>query len=51
MIEQGDVEVINYLTKEMWYDVLTKPKQGKAFRGDRSVLMNYLVKYEDSKDW
>ena len=39
-IEQGDVEVTYCINKEMWSDVLTKPKQGKEFREDRPLLMN-----------
>ena len=35
----------------MWYDVLTKPKQGKVFCKDRAVLINCLIDYEDSGDW
>ena len=31
----------------MWSDVLTKPKQGKGFRVDRSHLMNLMEDYDD----
>ena len=31
----------------MWVDVLTKPKQGKAFRRDRAKLMNCLIDWQE----
>ena len=34
-------------TEEMWCDVLTKPKQGLAFRKDRAMLMNCPVDWTD----
>ena len=34
----------------MWLDVLTKPKQGKGFRMDRSMLMNVPEVYNDEKE-
>ena len=39
-VEKGDVKIEHLGTEEMWADVLTKPKQGKAFRRDRAKLMN-----------
>ena len=36
--------------KRMWVDILTKPKQGVAFREDRSVLMNCAVDYTDTEE-
>ena len=35
----------------MWYDVLTNPKQVKALREDRSMLLNFLFDYEYSEYW
>ena len=35
----------------MWFDVLTNPKQGKAFHEDRTVLSNFPVDYENTEDW
>ena len=34
----------------MWSDVLTKPKQGKGFRVDRSWLMNCDENYDDDQE-
>ena len=34
----------------MWSDVLTKPKQGKGFRVDRSMLMNVPEVYNDEEE-
>jgi hypothetical protein len=39
MIEQGEVEVQHCPTKEMWSDILTKPKQGREFFLMRSKLL------------
>ena len=38
-VEQGDVIIKHKITEDMWCDILTKPKQGKSFRIDRSKLM------------
>jgi len=38
-VEQGDVVIEHKDTEDMWSDILTKPKQGKSFRKDRSRLM------------
>ena len=34
-------------TEDMWVDVLTKPKQGKAFRKDRAKLMNCALDWQE----
>ena len=39
-VEKGDVKIEHLGTEDMWVDILTKPKQGKAFRRDRAKLMN-----------
>ena len=49
-IEQGDVSIKWASTDKMWSDVLTKPKQGKGFRQDRSVLMNCDEDYNDEEE-
>ncbi len=49
-IEQGDVSIKWAPTDKMWSDVLTKPKQGKGFRQDRSVLMNCDEDYNDEEE-
>ena len=46
-VDSGEVEIAHRPTNEMWSDVLTKPKQGKAFRIDRSMLMNCCEDYSD----
>ena len=46
-VDKGDV-VINHLgTEDMWVDVLTKPKQGKPFRKDRSKIMNCPLDWQE----
>ena len=39
-IEKGEVEVKYFPTEQMWSDILTNPKQGKAFREIRAQLIN-----------
>lgn len=46
-IERQELTVEHCPTEEMWCDVLTKPKQGLAFRRDRAMLMNCPVDWED----
>jgi hypothetical protein len=48
-IESGEMSVEYKPTGEMWCDVLTKPKQGQAFRKHRAMLMNCDVDYCDIK--
>ena len=50
MIEQGEVSIDWTPTDKMWSDVLTKPKQGKGFRQDRSMLMNCEEDYDDERE-
>jgi hypothetical protein len=40
------VSIHHQPTDKMWSDVLTKPKQGKGFRLDRSTLMNVPEVYD-----
>jgi hypothetical protein len=47
-IADGNLEVIYCPTEMMWADVLTKPKQGKPFRLNRSHLMNIPFNYDDN---
>ena len=42
-IEEGEVSVEYKPTTEMWTDINTKPKQGRSFRVDRSLMMNCPV--------
>lgn len=46
-IAQGDVVVEHLPTTELSIDVISKPKQGLPFRGDRAMLMNCPVDLED----
>jgi hypothetical protein len=46
-VESGEVSIQHRGTKEMWSDVLTKPKQGLGMRQDRAELMNCPVDYDD----
>ena len=46
-VAKGEVVIVHKSTKEMWADVLTKPKQGTPFRVDHSLLMNCPVNVPD----
>ena len=46
-VEDGDVVVKHMPTEEMWIDVNTKPKIGKPYRIDRSMIMNCPVDVPD----
>ena len=46
-VEQGEVKIEHLGTKSMWVDILTKPKQGSAFRTDRAKLMNCPVDWQE----
>ena len=39
-VEHEEVAIEYCLTKEMWTDANTKPKQGTPFRVDRSKMLN-----------
>jgi hypothetical protein len=49
-VDQGEVNIQHQPTDKMWSDVLTKPKQGKGFRLDRSMLMNVPEVYNDEEE-
>ena len=46
-VDQGEVKIEHLGTEDMWVDMLTKPKQGKAFRIDRAKLMNCPVDWQE----
>ena len=46
-VDSGEVSIKHRPTNEMWSDVLTKPKQGHAFKMDRAMLMNCPLEYDD----
>jgi hypothetical protein len=49
-VDDGETQVIDCPTENMWSDVLTKPLQGMAFKKMRAVLMNCSVNYEEDKE-
>ncbi len=49
-VEAGEVSIEHKPTDQMWSDVLTKPKQGAAFRKDRAMLMNCDEEYNDDRE-
>ena len=49
-IDKGEFEVHHEPSERMWSDMLTKPKQGMAFRVDRSHLMNVPEDYNDDEE-
>ena len=46
----GEVEVKYEPTGKMWTDILAKPKQGKAFRKMRGMMMNIAEDYDDGME-
>ncbi len=48
-MDDGEVQVLDCPTGEMWADVLTKPLQGMAFRTMQAKLMNCAVDYKDEE--
>jgi hypothetical protein len=53
-IEKGEVRLEHCPTEEMWADLNTKPRQGKAFAAFRGMLMGIETDYNDAvheKDW
>ena len=49
-VAQGDIEVKHMPTDKMWIDCHTKPKQGRPWRIDRSMLMNIPEDYYDDEE-
>ena len=47
-VDRGEIEPRHCPTHMMWCDMQTKPKQGKAFKVDRSHLMNVPEDYDDA---
>ena len=46
----GEVSIEYEPTEKMYSDVLTKPKQGKAFHRDRAMLMKCADDYDDIEE-
>ena len=49
--QKGDLEIHYEPSGCMWSDMLTKPKQGKAFREFRGQLMNVAEDYDDKIEY
>ncbi|KAL3804532.1 hypothetical protein HJC23_002571 [Cyclotella cryptica] len=49
-VDSGEVDIRYVPTEQMWSDILTKPKQGKGFRVDRSHLMNVPEDYDEEEE-
>ena len=49
-VDRGEVSVEYQPTEKMYSDVLTNPKQGKAFRIDQAMLMNCSEDYDDNEE-
>jgi hypothetical protein len=49
-IAKGEIDLEHCPTEEMWADVLTKPRQGKAWIVFRSMLMGIPEDYNDEKE-
>jgi hypothetical protein len=49
-VDRGEVSVEYQPSDKMYSDVLTKPKQGKAFCKDRAMLMNCSENYNDNEE-
>ena len=49
-VAQGDIEVKHMPTDKMWIDCHTKPKQGRPWRVDISMLMNIPEDYDDEEE-
>jgi len=47
VVARDEIEIEHCPTEDMWCDVMTKPKQGLAFRRDRAAIMNCAVDWED----
>jgi hypothetical protein len=49
-IAKGEIELEHCPTEEMWADMNTKPRQGRAFIVFRSMLMGIPEDYNDEKE-
>ena len=50
-VEEGEVDIRYCTTKQIYSDILNKPKQGSPFRKDRAMLMNVPVDYDDTVEF
>ncbi len=48
-VNDGEVQVLDCPTGEMWVDVLTKPLQEIGFRTMQAKLMNFAIDYQDEE--
>jgi hypothetical protein len=49
-VDEGEMQIFDCPTGQMWADVLTKPLQGMAFKRMRAELMNCSVEYEEDEE-
>ena len=49
-VDDGEMQVIDCPSENMWADVLTKPLQGMAFKRMQAELMNCSVDYEEDDE-
>ena len=49
-VDEGEMQILDCPTEQMWADVLTKPLQGMEFKQMRAELMNCLVEYEEDEE-
>jgi hypothetical protein len=49
-VDRKEISVEHQPSERMYSDILTKPKQGKAFRRDRAMLMNCSEDYNDAEE-
>ncbi len=49
-VDDGEMQVIDCSTKNMWAVMLTKPLQGAAFKKMRAEVMNCSVNYEEKEE-
>ena len=56
-VDQGNIDIVHspadapFPEDRIWANVLTKPKSGRLFLEDRSVLMNCPVNYVDNGEF
>ena len=49
-VDEGEMQLLDCPTEQMWADKLTKPLQGMAFKQMRAELMNCSVEYEEDEE-
>jgi len=49
-VDEGEMQIFDCPTEQMWADALTKPLQGMVFKQMRAELMNCSVEYEEDEE-